>query len=44
MEWHALKHPQALLTAIFLAVIPYAVLRGPVNRLFRIARMSKANS
>jgi hypothetical protein len=36
MQWHALKHPQALLTAVVLAVIPYALLRGPVNRLLRI--------
>ena len=33
MEWHRVKVPQALLTAIVLAVIPYALLRGPVNRL-----------
>ncbi|MGE5103351.1 MAG: hypothetical protein ACM3NZ_01305 [Betaproteobacteria bacterium] len=33
--WHPL---QALLTAVFLALIPYALLRGPVNRLVRIGR------
>lgn len=32
MEWRTVKVLQALLTAIVLAVIPYAVLRGPVNR------------
>ena len=36
MVWHGLKPLQALMTAIVLAVIPYAVLRGPVNRLLRI--------
>jgi hypothetical protein len=35
MVWHGLKPLQALLTAIVLAVIPYAVLRGPVNRVLR---------
>jgi len=27
-----------LLTAIILAVIPYALLRGPINRLMRIGK------
>ena len=35
MVWHGLKPLQALMTAIVLAVIPYAVLRGPVNRVLR---------
>lgn len=35
VEWHGLKPLEALLTAIVLAVIPYSVLRGPVNRLLR---------
>jgi len=35
MVWHGLKPLQALMTAVVLAVIPYAVLRGPVNRLMR---------
>jgi hypothetical protein len=35
MVWHGLKPLQALMTAVVLAVIPYAVLRGPVNRLLR---------
>ena len=35
MVWHGLKPLQALMSAIVLAVVPYAVLRGPVNRLMR---------
>ena len=38
LEWHGLKPLQALLTATVLAVIPYAALRGPVNRLVRAVR------
>ena len=38
MVWHGLKPLQALLTAIVLAVVPYALLRGPVNRVARINR------
>jgi hypothetical protein len=37
MEWHGLKPLQALLTATILAVIPYALLRGPINRLVRMS-------
>ena len=33
LEWHGLKPLQALLTASVLAVLPYALLRGPINRL-----------
>jgi len=36
IEWHGLKPFEALLTAIILAVIPYVVLRGPINRLVRL--------
>ena len=36
LEWHGLKPLQGLLTAIVLAVIPYALLRGPVNRVARM--------
>jgi hypothetical protein len=36
MEWRGLKPLQALMTATIVAVIPYALLRGPVNRLVRI--------
>jgi len=36
LEWGGLKPLQALLTATVLAVIPYLVLRGPVNRVIRI--------
>ena len=38
IEWHALKPLQALLTAVVLAVLPYALLRGPANRLARMMR------
>jgi hypothetical protein len=38
MEWHTVKVLQALLTAIVLAVIPYAALRGPVNRVMASRR------
>jgi len=34
-QWHTLKPLGALMTAIILAVIPYVLLRGPVNRLLR---------
>jgi hypothetical protein len=37
-EWGGLKPLQALMTAVILAVIPYTILRGPVNRLMRITR------
>ena len=35
VEWRTLRLGGALLTAILLAVIPYVLLRGPVNRLLR---------
>jgi hypothetical protein len=38
IEWHALKPLQALLTAAVLAVLPYALLRGPASRLMRMIR------
>jgi hypothetical protein len=38
MVWRGLKPLQALMTAIALAVIPYIVLRGPVNRVLRIGQ------
>jgi len=34
-QWHTLRPLGALMTAIILAVIPYVLLRGPVNRLLR---------
>jgi hypothetical protein len=43
MEWHLLKPLQALLTATVLAVIPYALLRGPVNRLVRTGQRRKSH-
>ena len=36
MVWRRLRSLQALLAAIVLAVIPYAIMRGPVNRLVRM--------
>ena len=42
MVWHGLKQLQALLTAIVLAVIPYALLRGPVNRIVRVGEAHKS--
>lgn len=35
LEWERLRPLQALLTAAVLAMIPYLVLRGPINRLAR---------
>jgi len=32
LEWHTLRLSPALLTAVVLAVIPYSILRGPINR------------
>jgi hypothetical protein len=36
IEWHGIKPLQGLLTAVVLAVIPYVLLRGPVNRVARM--------
>lgn len=43
LVWHGLKPLQALLTAIVLAVVPYVLLRGPVNRLISIGRHPPAS-
>jgi hypothetical protein len=43
MEWHVLKPLQVFLTAIVLAVIPYALLRGPVNRVLRISQIRRSH-
>ena len=40
LEWHGLKPLQASMTAIVLAVTPYAILRGPVNRVIQMIRTS----
>ena len=37
IEWRRLRPIPALMAAIVLAVIPYVLLRGPVNRLLRLA-------
>jgi hypothetical protein len=36
IEWRRLKPVEMLLTAVILAVVPYALLRGPINRLLRL--------
>jgi hypothetical protein len=36
IEWRTLRPLGALMTAIILAVVPYLLLRGPVNRLLRL--------
>lgn len=43
IEWHGLKPLQALLTATVLAVFPYALLRGPINRLRRISQTRRSH-
>ena len=43
MVWHGLKPLQALMTAIALAVIPYAVLRGPINRVISGSQSRRSN-
>jgi hypothetical protein len=43
MVWRGLKPLQALLTAFILAVIPYALLRGPANRLLRISQARRSH-
>lgn len=39
LVWHGLKPLQATLTACILAVAPYLLLRGPVNRLIQFVRV-----
>lgn len=39
LVWRGLKPFEALATALILAVIPYLMLRGPVNRLFRLGQL-----
>lgn len=41
--WHGLKPFEALLTAVILAMIPYALLRGPINRLVRLGQAHRGN-
>ena len=41
IAWRAVKPVQALLTAAVLALIPYALLRGPVNRALGSSRTRK---
>jgi hypothetical protein len=42
VEWRTLRPFGALTTAIILAVIPYVLLRGPINRLLRFGRAHKS--
>ena len=42
VEWHGLQPLQALMTAVVLAVIPYAILRGPVNRITQMSRTRRS--
>jgi hypothetical protein len=44
LEWGGPKALQALTTALVLAVIPYTLLRGPVNRLLRIIRARRLHA
>jgi len=44
MVSRGLRPLQALLTAIVLAVIPYALLRGPVNRVLRLTRARRSHA
>jgi hypothetical protein len=39
LAWGGLKPLQALLTATVLALLPYLLLRGPVNRLARLSQI-----
>ena len=43
MVWRGLKPFEALLTAVVLAVLPYALLRGPANRLMRITQTRRSH-
>ena len=42
IAWHRLKPMGALMTAVILAVVPYVLLRGPVNRLLRARAARRA--
>jgi len=42
VEWRGLKPLQALMTAVVLAVIPYLLLRGPINRVMRIIQTRRS--
>jgi hypothetical protein len=44
VEWRTLRVVGALVTAIILAVLPYAVLRGPFNRLVRLSGAHRKQS
>jgi hypothetical protein len=42
MVWRGVKPLQALMTATILAVIPYALLRGPVNRVLQMTQTRRS--
>jgi hypothetical protein len=42
--WRGLKPFEALLTGVVLAVLPYALLRGPANRLVRLIRTRRSHA
>ena len=42
MVWRGVKPLQALMTATVLAVIPYALLRGPVNRVLQMTQTRRS--
>ena len=44
VEWRTLRPFGALATAIILAVIPYVLLRGPINRLLRFSRTHRSQT
>ena len=44
LVWRGLKPFEALSTALILAVIPYLLLRGPVNRLLRLGQTHSKSS
>jgi hypothetical protein len=44
LEWGGLKPLQAVTTATVLAVIPYVLLRGPVNRVIRIIQTRRSRA
>lgn len=44
IEWRRLRPVEMLLTAAILAVVPYALARGPINRLLRLRPRAQKTS
>lgn len=44
IEWRTLKLVEMLLTAVILAVVPYILARGPINRLLRLRPRAQKTS